>query len=256
MASKRGLQGVAITDHDTLAGNAAACVLGKQAGVRVIPGVEISTFDYTRNRKAHILCYAPRDTAELTQVIGKISEERKVKTLRSAQKITKIYPISLEMILRRAEGSVSLFSQHIMLALMDAGYTTCIFGELFHQLFDSKDGLAPTNIDYPDIFDIIDVVRRSGGTIVLAHPSEYHSMDLLRELCEKRLIDGIEVNHPRNREEDKAEMLFLSRKYGVFITSGTDFHGFMTSRPYPVGTYGMKTEELQSISKLAEFTLR
>lgn len=55
----------------------------------------------------------------------------------------------------------------------------------------------------------------------MAHPSEYHSMDLLRELCRNHRIRGIEVYHPRNTEEDKAEMLRLAEKYDLAVTGGT-----------------------------------
>ena len=55
-------------------------------------------------------------------------------------------------------------------------------------------------VDYPDIDTVMDAVDAAEGIAVLAHPSEYHSRDLLRELGRNHRIRGIEVYHPRNTE--------------------------------------------------------
>lgn len=46
------------------------------------------------------------------------------------------------MILRRAEGSTNIYKQHVLQALMDAGYASEMFGEVFKKLYDSKTGIA------------------------------------------------------------------------------------------------------------------
>jgi len=43
LAARKGLSAVAITDHDTVEGNAEAVAAGKNASIAVVPGVEIST---------------------------------------------------------------------------------------------------------------------------------------------------------------------------------------------------------------------
>lgn len=125
------------------------------------------------------------------------------------------------MILRRAEGSTNIYKQHVLQALMDAGYASEMFGEVFKKLYDSKTGIAYEKVDYPDIDTVMDAVDAAEGIAVLAHPSEYRSMDLLRELCRNHRIRGVEVYHPRNTEEDKAEMLRLAEKYDLAVTGGT-----------------------------------
>lgn len=251
LAAKSGIKGLAITDHDTFAGCGRAVALGKCAGIEVIPGVEISTKDTSRNKRAHILCYAPQNPEPLFEVLKKINDGRREAMIVSIKKIVARYPISEDMILKRAQGSTNLFKQHVMHAFMDAGYTTQMFGELFSELFDSKNGFAATHIDYPDVFDIINKVHDAGGAAVLAHPSEYKSMELLEELCEKRLIDGIEVEHPRNKEEEKEEMRALSRRFEIPMTGGTDFHGFYTKRPCPIGSFTTDEEQVLRLKKAA-----
>ena len=57
MASKRGITHLSLVDHDTVAGIEAAQIAGEKHGITVIPGIEISAYDFTRNRKVHILGY-------------------------------------------------------------------------------------------------------------------------------------------------------------------------------------------------------
>ena len=58
-------------------------------------------------------------------------------------KVAARFPISTEFIIGHASGSTNLFKQHIMHALMDAGYTDKIFGDLYYALFspDSETNL-------------------------------------------------------------------------------------------------------------------
>src|SRR5574344_1593322 len=58
-AKRTGVDFISITDHDTLSSSSRATVLGERYGVHVIPGVELSAWDKTRNSKVHILCYLP-----------------------------------------------------------------------------------------------------------------------------------------------------------------------------------------------------
>ena len=71
--------------------------------------------------------------------------------LRSVDKVCRLYAIPREMILRRAEGSTNIYKQHVLQALMDAGYASEMFGEVFKKLYDSKTGIAYEKVDYPDI---------------------------------------------------------------------------------------------------------
>lgn len=247
LAALRGVTTFALTDHDTMAGCECALELGRGAGVTVIPGVEISAADPKRHGKAHILCYKPKKPEVLLPLLQKTTDSRHAAMLRSVDKVCRLYAIPREMILRRAEGSTNIYKQHVLQALMDAGYASEMFGEVFKKLYDSKTGIAYEKVDYPDIDTVMDAVDAAEGIAVLAHPSEYHSMDLLRELCRNHRIRGIEVYHPRNTEEDKAEMLRLAEKYDLAVTGGTDYHGFYTTKKNPVGTFTTAESEFDKL---------
>ena len=164
-------------------------------------------------------------------------------------KVIKEYPVPYDMILRRASGSTCIYKQHIMQALMDAGYTDEMFGEVFQKLFDSRSGIARTSFDYPDVFYALEIVKESGGAAVLAHPAVYNSYDVMLEMIEKGL-DGIEVHYPRARESDERELSELCEKHGLIKTGGTDFHGMNTSKVNPIGTCTATDEELEKLIEL------
>lgn len=249
LAKSSGVTDIAITDHDTFAGSTRGVIIGKRLGINVIPAVEMSAMDYTRNRKVHILCYNPTNPDRLEGTLKKTGDSRRKSMMISIQKVMRIYNISSDMILRRSQGSTNIYKQHVMQALMDAGYADDLFGDVYNRLFNTRIGLAFTKVEYPDVVDVINEIHDAGGLAVMAHPSEYNGMELLNELCEKSLIDGIELNHPRNSDEDKSTIAELAEKFRLFVTGGTDFHGSYTSSINPIGTYTTDASQLAHMKK-------
>lgn len=252
MAKRAGLDFIAITDHDTVASMSRAKVLGERYGIQVISGVEFSCKDKKRNRKVHMLCYLPDKPDRLEGLCNRICEQRKRAGKESIAKALKYFPITADDVLRIASHSTSIYKQHIMFALMCHGYTTHIFGGLFDQLFDPKNGLLYSSVEYPDVYDVIDLIHQSGGIAVLAHPFQYDSIDLLNELGEQKLIDGVEVYHSRCKQENEPILLELAHKYGLIVTGGSDFHGFYASRPCPIGCRYTPEESLDALYRLKE----
>ena len=90
------------------------------------------------------------------------------------------------------------------------------------------------------------------GVAVLAHPSVYHSMELARELIAAGRLDGVEIDHPRNTPEDKAELLRLAkandlprhRRYRLPRPEHRD--------PAAVGAFYTKDEEIARLEALAK----
>lgn len=249
LAKGSGLTAIALTDHDTFAGVPQAMEYGEKLGIEVIPGAEISSFDNKRHRLVHILCYYCDHPEYFDGVFDNIARSRKEEVTRALNIIMQHYPITTEMVERRASGSITLFKQHIMQTLLDAGYTDKIYGELYHKLFGYKVGIARTNIEYPDVFEILDKIHEAGGIAVLAHPSVYDSIDLLPELAERGL-DGVEFNFPRRKEGEDKILLEIANKYDLIMTGGTDFHGGSTSHVHPIGTCTTEDGQLKRLKSM------
>ena len=251
LAKKLGLKTIAVTDHDTFAGATRACVYGRRHGIEVIHGAEISCIDSSRGRKVHVLCYLCQNPDRLEGVFKKTKEHRQRAAALMLQKVMRQYPITPDMVSRRAQGSTNIYKQHIMHALLDAGYTNEIFGDLFHSLFHPKTGGAYVPVEYPEVTEILPKIHEAGGLAVLAHPAVYDSYDIMEELLSLGL-DGVEVWHPRNHSDDPERLSSFCRKHDLIMTGGTDFHGFYTKRPNPIGACTTSDDQVELMKKRCE----
>ena len=247
LAKRRGLTAIAITDHDTFAGAVRGVNVGKRLGIRVIPGAEISTRDTKTGRKVHILCYNCESTARLEGLCRRTLESRKRAATSMVRKVMRYYPITPELVVRCATGSTAVYKQHIMHALLDAGFADSIFGEVFHRLFDRETGVAVETVEYPDTREAIDLIHSAGGIAVLAHPYVYNSIDLMQELVAEDRLDGIEVEHPRQTAEQRETLHAFAKTYHLLVTGGTDFHGMYGSSSRPVGSTTVEDSVLDAL---------
>lgn len=250
LAEKSGIPVISVTDHDTFSGSVRAGIIGKRHGVKVVPGAEFSTWDSATGRKAHILCYCCENPQRLECLCKQMRDERSHAAALMLQKVKKIYPISEEMVLRRAKGSTAVYKQHIMHTLIDAGYAHEIYGTIYSRLFDSQSGLAYVPIHYPEVHEVITRIREAGGIPVLAHPGLYDSYGLLEQLARDHEIDGVEVWHPQNHEDDEKILTEAALKYGLIMTGGTDFHGMYRKKATPIGTCMTPDDQLEKLLKL------
>lgn len=236
IAQKSGIDTIAITDHDCLAGTVRGKVIGKRYGVTVIPGVELSAFDSEAGKRVHILCYLADKPDRLEGICKRTSVARKRSGQIMMLKVAARFPVSNDFIVSHASGSTNLFKQHIMHALMDAGYTPTIYGDLYKALFSTDSNvnlLAP--IKYPDIAEVIEEVHGAGGIAVLAHPFMYDNVPEIEKYVEMGL-DGVEVWHPYATEENIEELAAICKKYKLLQTGGSDFHGIYGKKPVTIGT--------------------
>ncbi|NLJ15980.1 MAG: PHP domain-containing protein [Clostridiales bacterium] len=232
---------LAITDHDTLASLARSAVLGKRYGVNIVPAVELSSYDSKRGRKAHILCYMPEKPDRLEGLCYRTTEYRKNRGKSMAFKVMKKFPITLENIMKYASSSKAIYRCHIMHALMEYGYTTELYGNLYDEIFNPKDGLCKEEVsseekDYPEVSFVIELIHAARGVAVLAHPKVYDSFDLLVELAQNKKIDGVEVWHRSIDDSGEKKLLEISKEYDIITTGGSDFHGYYNHYPVQIGS--------------------
>ncbi len=246
-AKRNNIDCLAITDHDNLASTSRAVVLGQRYGIRVLPAVEISAVDTQRGKKVHILCYMPKKPDRLEGLCLRTCEARKQRGKQMALKVMEKYPIALENIVRYAAGGKAIYKCHIMHALMDYGYTTELYGEVYESLFNAQYGLCAEEVKHetesnPDVRFALELIHSAGGTAVIAHPKVYDSFELIEELAAAEKIDGIEVYHESADEECEKRLEALCEKYGVMPTGGSDFHGFYNHYAISLG-YKFTPEE-------------
>lgn len=254
LAARVGLDTMAISDHDTLLSVQYGYDHPVQDGVRLIPAAELTGYDYERSHRVHLLAYWPDpDCPALKRHCDIMRQRRNECTLQSARELEELFPqFRTEQALEYAKDSGVLYKSGIMQALCELGLAQGIYGERYHELFGwNPRGKILHSPEYPPVREVLETARASGAVVVFAHPTVYKSMPLLRQLVKEEAIDGIEIDHPSNSPEDRAECIALCEQYGLIRTGGTDFHGSNHKKVYPVGTCTTADDQIARIEELA-----
>ena len=249
-AKRIGLDFISITDHDTMSSISRAKVLGERYGVQTIPGVELTAWDKTRNRKVHILCYAPQKPDRLEGICRRCSEIRQSCAKETVENVLKLFPITAEDITKHLSGSKSIYKQHILHALIEYGYSTHFYGKLNDELFNEQTGSCIVEREYPDVNYVLELIHSARGAAVLAHPMVYDSVELVDDLASNGKLDGIEVYYYSADEEQQAMLLAKANEYDLIVTGGSDFHGLYNMRPTHLGMYTTDKENIDRILRL------
>lgn len=256
-ADRDDVRCIAITDHDSLASLSRSSILGQRYNVTVVPAVEFSAFDHSRGKKVHILCYMPKKPDRLEGLCLRTSEGRMKLGKNLAMRVLEKYPITLESILRYSAGSKAIYKCHIMHALMDYGYTTELYGNVYDEIFDADEGLCAEQVQseadfYPDVRFVLTMIKAAGGISVIAHPKVFDSLDLIEELAKEKILDGAEVWHSSADEKYRSEISDVCDRYKLIKTGGSDFHGFYNHYAIQIGSLTTPEDELRKIIPLEE----
>lgn len=253
LAKARGVETIAITDHDCLAGTTRGKIIGERHGVNVIPGVELTAYDYERERKVHLLAYLCDSPDRLEGLCRRTSMARRRAVGLMIARVVKKYPVQSEFIMKCAAGSANLYKQHIMRALIECGYADSVYGDTYKKLFShGGEDYIGVHFKKPDVKEVLAEIHEAGGIAVLAHCRSYDSFDLLNELIPLGL-DGVEVWHPAHSPEDEERLLKIAEEHGLLKTGGSDFHGFYNSEPR---TVGQRTAPQKCIDELLAYKSR
>ena len=226
LAKAAGLSAVAVTDHDTVAGLAAAMAAGAECGVEVVPGIEFATgFEHT---EIHLLGYlfdpaSPALTPALRWVIDDRRERNeKMAALLRADGV----PVTAgELYARYPHSTVG--RPHFAVKLMECGLAASV-ADAFQKY------LAPGRKYYVrrhflPVDEAVRVVRAAGGRAVLAHPFQYQYDDAhlrrLLDYCVSVGLEGLECLYTGYTPRHETYLTALAGEYGLFVTGGSDFHG-------------------------------
>jgi predicted metal-dependent phosphoesterase TrpH len=236
LAKTSGLDAISITDHDTMAGQEEALEEGKRQGLRIIGGVEISALDRETGKKVHILGYKMKDSESVNRACLPYLEDRHRANVEAGKRIrAEGYPVDDDEFLAYAGKQGILYRQHLMHALADRGYSSAIYGPLHTKLF-GPGGSAFVKSSYMGVEEAVRLIKDCGGYPVLAHPFMYDSLDLAPKLAALGLA-GIEYRHHTQTSGQEQRVGETARRYGLFLTGGSDFHGLYSEKPLPPGAF-------------------
>lgn len=222
-AVKSGLDGIALTDHDTVAGLEEAKLESDKYQFTFLPGIELTT-DFGAV-EAHILGYSfDYKNLILLRKLDTILEARKERARLIIKKLNKAkIPLSWEKV--EAETTSKFVGRaHIYRALQSSGLVSSGFGREAFGYYLGKNGVAYVPHQEIGTFEAIALIIEAGGVPVLAHPGRMADEQLIAQLV-KNGLQGIEAHYPTHTSEQTERYLKLAADYKLIVTGGSDYHG-------------------------------
>ena len=238
-AKKIGLQGLSITDHDTVSAYHEAIPIARELGILLGSGVEFSSVD--QGVSIHILGYdIDLESKELIAFCKRHLERRRERNRKILEKLQD-RGILIEL---EEEGEEHPAGRpHIALALVEQGIVASS-AEAFKKLIgDGCPCFDPGNPISTD--ETIALIHKAGGKAFLAHPHLLKSSRALSHVMKKPL-DGIECYYAKCSPSQEQKWVRLAREKGLLMSGGSDFHG-MVKPQIPLGCSWIDREGFDQI---------
>ncbi len=227
-AARVGLEAVAITDHDTVAGVDQALAAGEKRGLEVVPGLEFSVrFDGPGYFHLLGLLIDHRHPA-LKSPLARITASR---AERNAVIVDKLRRLGLDITLQEVldlSGGGQTGRAHIGQVLVNRGGVKSLDEAMARYL--KKGRPAYTDRYRLEAGQAIELIHQAQGLAVMAHPVSTglrgaELIGFLRSLKDEGL-DGVEIYCPTQDEALWLRLEATAEKLGLLISGGSDFHGF------------------------------
>lgn len=228
MAAQAGLTAIALCDHDNIDGIDQAMAAGRDLGVEVLSGVELSAL-WESYEDIHLLGYGfDHHHAGLKQTLAEFREFRE---RRNEHIVTRVNEkllsegraaIEFETVRDKAGGTVG--RPHIAMALLDAGHVKGTEDAFVRYL-------VPCNVakHFFPLDQAIALVHQAGGVAVLAHPPyitpDMKTFETLLDSFVPLGLDGVEAWNSGASNNQIDQYITAARRRGLVVTGGSDYHG-------------------------------
>ena len=249
-AAAAGLDVVALTDHDTLAGHREARD-ALPPGLALLTGMELSC--RLDDRSVHMLAYGvDPGNAELAAECAAIVAARVGRAQAMVEALRGLgVDITWPQVRALAAGGV-VGRPHIARALVAAGAIASP-DEAFTADWIGAGGRAYVSRYALDPVAAIGLIRAAGGVAVLAHPRAVSRAEQLSEATIAELaaagLAGLEVAHPDHDPAVRQRLAGLAASLDLVATGGSDDHGSLTG--YRIGC---ETTSPQAYERLMSLT--
>ncbi len=229
-AVELGLEGLAITDHDTTNGFDEACAAAEGTALEIIPGVEFSAeLDAS---SVHVLGFwIDPANADLQTEMDRLRNERERRAEQIIEKFNALgIPASIDRV-REIAGEAPLGRPHIAKAVLETGKVADTQEVFDKYLADGGPAYVPKYAVSP--VRAVELLTNAGGVAVVAHPGLFGSRnqdeaglsaDAIEEMVAAGMV-GIEAGHPDHTDANTQLYRDLAKAHGLVITAGSDYHG-------------------------------
>ena len=219
--SQAGYTVISITDHDSVKGVIRGMEAAEGSDMELIPGIELSCIKDIYD--IHILGYfVDYHNANFIENIAFFKEKRRERAEEIIKNLNYLgLDIQFETVLRIAHGA-PLGRPHIAEALLSEELINTYSEAFARYIGDQGPAYVPKHEVTPH--EAIQLILTSGGIPSLAHPGVLNRDEFIFELMDYGLI-GLEAIHPLHTPEKQLYYEKLAKKYGLFVTGGSDWHG-------------------------------
>lgn len=226
---------MALTDHDSLDGLAAAAIAAADLGLTLVPGCEVSCqkpappAGAAVTGSAHVLVYfvEPGDSP-LHDELVRLRRDRAERNERLRARLSDLgVPVDYDEMVAEAGGAGGLGRPHFARALVRAGFAADVDDAFARWLADGRPAYVPKA--RLSVAHVVGLATASGGVAVLAHPLslglELRQLEaVVRELAEAG-ISGVEATYGRYTPRQRRALGRLAKRTGLVATGGSDYHG-------------------------------
>lgn len=224
LAAQRQVELLALTDHDTVSGCAAASAACADTAVRFVSGVELSC--QWREREIHIIGLRLEHTdAGLLSHCGSVLASRRERMSAMTQRLGRA-GLPGEQLAALTLSATLPTRTHLARALCQLGLADSVQQAFERWLKRGRPGYV--GAQWPQLPTAVQCIVAAGGIAVLAHPHRYQvSHGVLRELVahfKEAGGEGIEVSLSGMSAGDAERAAALARRFDLAGSIGSDFH--------------------------------
>lgn len=225
LAREAGLDVVALTDHDTVAGLAAARA-ALPDGLTLVPGAELSC--HSQGTSLHLLAYRfDEHDPPLSAAMRSLRESRVGRAEAMARSLEAAGTgVTWERVQALAQGTVG--RPHLARALVEQGLVPTV-ADAFTPRWIGTGGRHWVDKAELDVLAAIGLVRAAGGVTVFAHPGADARGKTVPDAAIAAMaqagLDGLEVDHVDHTASTRERLRGLAKDLGLLVTGSSDFHG-------------------------------
>ncbi len=225
-AAEWGVDVLALTDHDSTAGHAAALAAASEHGLRLICGVEISVS--WSGQLLHILGLNIHSHAtRLEEGLAELRQRRLGRAQAIAKRLQEAgLEDAYERVCDQAKGSAIIGRAHFARELVKQGMAKDFQAAFRKYLRRGRPGYVAC--EWAGLDEAIGWIKAAGGVAVIAHPARYRlSRTRLRQLCQVfRDLggEGIEVASGSHSSAEVLSLAEYAREFSLYASQGSDFH--------------------------------
>lgn len=244
-AKEVNLDIISITDHDSVFAIREAIEYGKEVGIEVIPGLEISTD--IEDKEVHLLGYfIDVEDEELQKYLKFFRDERVYRAKRIIKKLRELgVEITFEDVMKESNNS-AVGRPHIAIAIYKLGFVSDYY-EAFHKYlrdngpaYERKIHISPQSA--------LKLINDTGGLSFIAHPGHLKE-SILMSLINAGL-DGIEVTHPSHNDYQRKFYRGIVNQYCLLESGGSDYHGGAKGDEDNLGQYLLSQSRFEEMRQM------